>query len=85
MRGCYVAAEGLDYSGKTTQIRKLVDRGYLDMRDWMITREPGGTKFAEGIRNLLRDSDYDPEPMAEFFAFNAARADKIIKEVVPSF
>jgi dTMP kinase len=68
-----VTFEGLDGSGKSTQIELLSRR--LDSRghDVMVVREPGGTKLSERIRALLLDSSLHIEPFAELLLFSAAR------------
>ena len=56
-KGCFITMEGVDGSGKTTQLqltaRYPLDRGY----EVVTTREPGGTKLAERIRNVVLDAD----------------------------
>src|SRR5512146_3420344 len=51
--GIFITFEGIDGSGKSTQVSRLVD--YLRGRSVpaVMTREPGGTKVGEQIRNLL--------------------------------
>ena len=52
-KGYFISFEGIDGSGKSTQIQKLAK--FLKARDFdiVITREPGGSKGGEEIRNLL--------------------------------
>ena len=51
--GYFISFEGIDGSGKSTQIKKLAK--FLEARDFdiIITREPGGSIGGEEIRNLL--------------------------------
>jgi len=83
--------EGIDGSGKTTQVRLLYE--YLSRRatdspqapaDPLLVREPGGTNLSERIRTLLLDSDLDIEPMAELLLFSAARAQLSLREIQPA-
>jgi dTMP kinase len=55
-RGFFLTFEGLDGSGKTTQIGKLT--GWLQSRGYQltVTRQPGGTRIGDRIRQLLLDS-----------------------------
>lgn len=57
-RGLFITFEGLDGSGKTTQLKRLV--GWLEKRGLapVVTRQPGGTAIGDRIRELLLDSRY---------------------------
>lgn len=55
-RGFFLTFEGLDGSGKTTQIRKLTDWLKANGRQVTVTRQPGGTEIGNRIRDLLLDS-----------------------------
>lgn len=83
--------EGIDGSGKTTQVRLLYE--YLSERsrdlssgplDPLLVREPGGTDLSERIRTLLLDSDLDIEPMAELLLFSSARAQLSKQKIKPA-
>jgi dTMP kinase len=79
----FVTFEGLDGSGKTTQLELL--RSHLERagRDVVVTREPGGTKLGEGIRELLL---HGPEmsSWAEAALFAAARAQLVERVILPA-
>lgn len=66
----YVAIEGIDCCGKSTQIA-LLQQHYPDA---IITKEPGGTPLGDKLRNLLLHGDAI-SPMAETFLFLADRAE----------
>lgn len=75
-RGLFIAIEGGEGAGKSTQTgllaEHLVARGF----EVVITREPGGTATAEKIRKLLLDPDVTDMPdHTEALLFAAARAD----------
>jgi dTMP kinase len=55
-RGFFLTFEGLDGSGKSTQLRKLLDWLIRQGEDVVATRQPGGTRFGDRIRSLLLDS-----------------------------
>ena len=79
----FVTFEGLDGSGKTTQLellrRHLEDSG----RDVVVTREPGGTKLGERLRELLLHGP-DMAPWAEAALFAAARAELVERVILPA-
>jgi dTMP kinase len=77
-----ITFEGLDYSGKSTQVKLLSDR--LSMQDHrvLVLREPGGTEIGEKIRKMLLDKTHDGMTEAsELFLFSASRS-QLIQEVV---
>jgi dTMP kinase len=77
-----ITFEGLDYSGKSTQVQLLADR--LTLQDYrvLILREPGGTEIGEKIRKMLLDKNNDGMTDAsELFLFSASRS-QLIQEVV---
>lgn len=77
MPGTFVTFEGGEGSGKSTQIAALAARLRAHGIDPLVTREPGGTPLAEGIRALLLDPDRRPVPLAEAFLMQASRAELV--------
>ena len=73
-KGFFITFEGPEGSGKSTHIRLLA--AYLRARGChvLLTREPGGTALAAGIRKLLLDGGDGLSPMAELFLYEADRA-----------
>jgi dTMP kinase len=55
-RGFFLTFEGLDGSGKTTQLRKLASWLQSQNHQITVTRQPGGTRIGDRIRQLLLDS-----------------------------
>jgi len=84
-RGKFIVIEGGDGSGKTTQVellKKILKRAGLKV---IYTREPGGTKLGEIIREiLLHNKKVKLSPLTEAFLFNASRATWIEKIVKPN-
>lgn len=77
-----ITFEGLDYSGKSTQVQLLAD--HLTQQDHrvLVLREPGGTDIGEKIRKILLDKNNDGMTEAsELFLFSASRS-QLIQEVV---
>ena len=83
-QGRFITMEGVDGSGKTTQLqltaRFLLDRGY----DVVTTREPGGTKMAERIRSLVLDADAAITARTEVVLYLAARAEHVETVIKPA-
>ena len=80
MTGRFIAVEGADGTGKSTQARLLAE--HLDA---VFTREPGGTPLGERIRDLVLDPDGDgPVDRAEALLMAAARAQHVERVVVPA-
>src|SRR5438067_1126990 len=79
----FVAFEGVDGSGKSTQANLLA--GWLrgEGRTVLATREPGGTPLGEGVRRLLLEGD-DMSAWAEAALFAAARAELVEREIRPA-
>ena len=69
----FISFEGVDGSGKTTQVALLADSLREEGRDVVATREPGGTPAGERIRELLLEGG-EIAPWTEAALFAAARA-----------
>ena len=84
-KGYFISFEGIDGSGKSTQIQKLAE--FLEARDFdiVITREPGGSIGGEEIRNLLLQGNVDRwSPETEILLFTAARRDHLERIILPA-
>jgi dTMP kinase len=84
-RGLFITLEGLDGSGKTTQIKRLA--GWLEKRGLKptVTRQPGGTATGDRIRELLLDSRSAVlAPRAEMALMFADRAQTISEVIEPA-
>ena len=78
----FITFEGIDGSGKSTQIARteawLRGRGY----DVLVSREPGGSELGEAIRDILLDPKWQAMVgKAEFFLYSASRA-QLVEEIV---
>ncbi len=83
--GFFLTFEGLDGSGKTTQLRKLAS--WLEAQDErpLVTRQPGGTRIGDRIRKLLLDSRTDQlSPVAELGLMFSDRAQTIEEVIAPA-
>ncbi len=80
----FITFEGVDGSGKTTQIQLLQEALEADGYTVVRVREPGGTQLSETIRTLLLSSDVGINSVAETLLFNAARAQLITEVIKPA-
>lgn len=84
MRGIFLAFEGVEGSGKSTQVQLLGERLRKSGHDPLLVREPGGTPFAEQVRNLLLHEPYELTAASELFLFQASRADLVQRVIRPA-
>lgn len=82
-RGVFIAFEGPEGAGKSTQVRRL--DGWLRARgrDPLLTREPGGTAVAEDVRRLLLESE-SVAPRTELLLMLAARSSLVDAVIRPA-
>jgi dTMP kinase len=84
-RGLFITLEGLDGSGKTTQIKRLA--AWLEKRalESVLTRQPGGTAIGDRIRAILLDSrSTGLAPMTEMALMFGDRAQAIAEIIQPA-
>lgn len=80
----FITFEGLDGSGKSTQIRLLAEQLRQAGRRILLTREIGGTPLGENIRALVQHQDQVAiDPMAEMLLIAAARAQHVEQVIRP--
>ena len=83
--GRFVTFEGIDGSGKSTQVKLLADHLRGLSREVVLTREPGGSPGAEDIRKLLLEGDPDRwSAETELLLFTAARRDHLERVIEPA-
>jgi len=78
-----ITFEGIDGSGKSTQLARLKDRLEKKGHTVHVYREPGGTDVSETIRSLLLNPGIDINPVTELLLFSAARSQLISEKVIP--
>jgi dTMP kinase len=84
-RGRFITFEGIDGSGKTTQMRLLGERLRAGGRTVLETVEPGGTEVGRQIRRILLDSaNQDLRPTAELLLYFASRAQNVEECIRPA-
>ena len=79
----FITFEGVDGSGKSTQVRLLAEELRGEGRDVLATREPGGTALGEKVRELIL-GDEELAPWAEAALFTAARAQLVDQVIRPA-
>jgi len=84
MKGKFITFEGIDGVGKSTQIQllaaKLQKLGY----EVVVTREPGGTKVAERVREIVLDVQLPLSTRSEALLFMASRSEHVEKIIRPA-
>lgn len=84
MKGFFITFEGTEGSGKTTVIEKVeqyyIEKGFKVIR----TREPGGSKIAEQIRNVILDvNNTAMDSITEAMLYAASRRQHLVEKVLP--
>lgn len=80
----FFSLEGLDGSGKTTQLSLLAQSLERDGHRVTTVREPGGTTVSDKIRQLLLSPENAIVPAAELLLFSAARAQVVAEVISPA-
>lgn len=84
-RGIFITCEGIEGSGKTTQVRRLAEVLRSQGLEVVETREPGGTLVAEKIRHVLLQMAGEPiTPQSEVLLVLAARSQHVTHVIEPA-
>lgn len=83
-KGIWIAFEGNDGSGKSTQLELVAD--YLQDKGFEVikTREPGGNDFSEDLRKLIFNKEVAEDPITQLYLFVSARRRNILDVVLPA-
>ncbi len=73
--GVFIVFEGIDGSGKSTQIHALHERLREHGITALIVREPGGTPVGEQIRQILLERPFEMTPVTELLLYEASRSE----------
>ncbi|MBS4026214.1 MAG: dTMP kinase [Clostridia bacterium] len=85
MRGKFITLEGPDGSGKSTMINLIGQFLKENGQEFILTREPGGTKIGEKIRDIIIDREHDNMGAeTEALLFAASRAQHVHEKIIPS-
>jgi dTMP kinase len=78
-----ITFEGIDGSGKSTQIDLLKDKLQNAGHKVVVLREPGGTDISELIRGMLLNPEIEIDPVTELLLFSSARSQLMAEKVKP--
>lgn len=84
MSGTFITFEGIDGSGKSTQLRLLAQFLKQAGCDVVLTREPGGTPVGNRLRAALLDAHEEVDPLTELLVFAADRAQHVRRVLRPA-
>ncbi len=84
MSGTFITFEGIDGSGKSTQLRLLSNFLRANGCNALVTREPGGTTLGLRLRAALLDAKEEVDPLTELLVFAADRAQHVRRMLRPA-
>jgi dTMP kinase len=84
LKGRFITFEGIDGSGKSTQLELLAESLRSRGIDVVTTREPGGTPLGRSLRAAFLETDGPVSPMAELLSFAADRAQHVEHLIKPA-
>lgn len=83
MNGLFITFEGGEGSGKSTVIKKIEEKLKNDGYKVIVSREPGGVKVSEDIRNVILDIDNKMEKETEALLYAASRVEHLHSKIIP--
>ena len=83
-KGLFIVFEGPDRSGKSTQAKLLAAWLKKNKKRVVLTREPGGTRISERIREILLDPRSEIEPLTELFLYETSRIKHTLFIILPA-
>lgn len=82
--GVFIAFEGPEGAGKSTQLRLLADRLQAQGAAPLLTKEPGGTPVGERLREVVLDPALTMAPLSEFLLYSSSRAQLVADAIRPA-
>lgn len=82
--GLFVTFEGIDGSGKSTQMQRCAEALEAAGHETLLTRNPGGTEFGQELRQILLHASHPVSPTSELLLFIADRAQHMDEVVFPA-
>ena len=83
-KGKFIVLEGPDRCGKSTQAKLLLNYLITQGKDVILTREPGGTRTAERIRQIVLEPGLSVTAMTELLLYEASRAQHTEELILPA-
>lgn len=84
-KGLFITFEGIEGCGKSTQTKALADYFEESNLPFVVTREPGGTKISEQIRDILLDNaNHEMNPETELLLYMASRSQHTGTIILPA-
>ncbi len=80
----FISFEGVDGSGKSTQINKLIQYLEDNKKDYIFLREPGSTDVGEKVRDIVLDKDNYVTPFTEVLLYATSRAQLVEEKIIPA-
>jgi len=81
----FISFEGIDFSGKSTQIQNLKEKLIESDQEVLVLREPGGTAISELIRDILLDkNNLSMTSTTELLLYSAARNQVLNEQIIPA-
>ncbi len=83
-KSLFITFEGIDGSGKSTQLNKIAEFLKEKNINYIITRDPGGTDLGSKLRNILLNYEGKIYPLCELFLYLADRAQHVDEKIIPA-
>jgi dTMP kinase len=84
MKNKFIIIEGSEGVGKSSHIRTIENYLIKQKLDYILTREPGGTKTGELIRKIILDKDNETNELSDALLFYASRYENYTKKILPA-
>jgi len=84
MNSRFIVLEGSEGVGKSSHIKTIENYLIKYKIDYILTREPGGTKTGEEIRKIILDKENETDELSDALLFYASRYENYTKKILPA-